>query len=182
MTLPNSLTYMLIQHINNNLEQDMQTNIPVNDPTRANLVRPGLLQDDPTIARINVLTYANDPDDELGWLHGVIPGGTPNQTTQDPPSYQIGGGEMWYRRFKTMIEVFPSPKVDRQGALQLASVVLARAERTLTLLDMNIGTDDFGESAIDLRVMKSGLIFGGGEGQFIHICNIWYQILTEKEA
>lgn len=184
--MQSALDYMIMTFIDDNLVEDLQTSIPEEDITRANIVRAGPLQADPTVPKVSVMSYPNDRADPEGWVHEVVPGGTPNQATKDPPSYQIGGGEMWYRHFTVEISMFFPPTIQgREESLNLATIVLARAERTLQLLNMGLGPDDFGHLAVDLRVMKSNLQVGGGpDGPTLKVYRgkIWYRVLTEKEG
>lgn len=174
-----SLVNMVIESVNTYLTEVLQTNIDTDDATRAGLVRPGLLQDDPTRPKVSVLTFPNDPSVEGGWRNEiVVPNG--NGADYNPPPYELGGGEMWYYRFTTELDLFWRPKVKRDEARVLASIVLSRASRAISLAPIASGEDDFGETPIQLRLMKSELVQGGGEGQFIFYGKLFWQCLVGR--
>lgn len=177
MTL--AISNIIIDNVNTYLTTVLQDEVDVNDDTRAGLVRPGLLQDDPTRYKVSVLTFPNDPDSETSWMNEIVATNA-NGADMNPPPYEIGGGEMWYRRFTTQLELFYRTKVKRDESRELSGVVLARAELAIAQQPLNLPSDDFGEEAIQVRVMKSSIAQGGGEGQFIWHCKIWWQVLTGK--
>ena len=174
-----SVMNLIIDRINDNLEQAMLEKVSKVDDTRAGLVRTGLLQDDPTIYKIVVLSFSNDPDRDDRWKHSI--------TNYDPtstsgiPGYEIGGGEMWYRRFTTKLEMYWKSNFNRLKARQDANVVLSRAEHTIRKSAMNGLADDFGEYALQLYIKNSELYEAGGEGQFITHAKIWWEVLTGKD-
>jgi hypothetical protein len=175
-----SIFGLIVDSINTQLEAELRDKIPDNDPTKAGLVRPGLLQDDPTVFRISVLTFENDPVEPNSWPHEIV-SDNPDRP-HNPPPYQIGGlVEMWWRRFKVELKMFFPSAVDRQTSRLYGGIVLARAERALSQTPLPMMADDFGEGAIQVRCMKSTLVQGGGEGQFIYDGYIWCQVLTEKD-
>lgn len=179
-TQPLAITNMIIQGVNQYLDNVMNTQIDISDPTKAGIVREGPLQDDPTKYHVSVLTYPNDPDHEDQWLSEVTAGsnspplGTPLVTT-----YEIGGGEMWYERFCTTLELFWKSDVNRDTALELSAVVLNRARAALRRMPVPY-VDDFGTTSLDLRVMKHQMIPSGGPSSFISHCKIYFQVLCES--
>jgi len=179
-TSDTSIVNVLLDSVNTWLVEKLQTDIPTTDGTKAGLVRPGLLQDNPLTYGISVLSYNNDPDDETGWGHSI----TQHDLTSlhNPQPYELGGGEMWFRRFTTKAEMYWPTTYERQQARQSANVVLSRIEyylRTYPMIDIS---DSFGEYAAQLFVIKDLISDGGGVGQFIHHGKIWWQVLTSKSV
>jgi hypothetical protein len=176
-----SVTNLLLSAVNDYLTEIMQNELDESDPTRAGMVRPGLLQDDPTKDKVNILSFPNDPDaaDSSSWRNEIV-ADKANGGEVNPPPYEIGGGEMWYRRFTTQLELFFRTKVKRDEAREYASIILSRAELAIARASIWVGTDDFGEEPLQLRVMASSLSQGGGDGQFIWHGKIWWQVLTGK--
>lgn len=177
--MTHSIINMVIESVNNHLTEILQDDVDTTDSTRAGLVRPGLLQDDPTRFKVIAMTFPNDPDADGQWRSEiVVPNG--NGADYNPPPYELGGGEMWYRRFTVQLEMFFGARIDRDTSRQLATVILSRAERSIALAPVALGSDDFGEQGIQTRVMSSTLSQGGGDGQFIWYGKVWFQVLTGK--
>jgi hypothetical protein len=180
MSQSRSVLHLLSERIASYLQDDLRDHVDVEDETRAGLVREGLLQDDPTRYKVTVMVHINDPDDETGWRHEVLDGQADGKSF-DPPGYMIGGGQIWNRRFTLELEMFFKARVKRPEALDLASVVLSRAEMSLQRAPINVGVDDFGEIPTQLRVNKSHLSQGGSDGSFIYHGKVWFTVMTEKE-
>jgi len=72
---------------------DMQTAIEEDDPTRANLVRKGRLQEDPEVYGVSVLVHLNDPDDPAEWA---------DETMDDLSEYPYT--IYWRRRFAVTVK------------------------------------------------------------------------------
>lgn len=170
---------MIAETVDAALLSEMQTLINSNDETRAGLVRVGKLQQNPVIPVVSILTQANDPDSPDLWPHEIVK--APPTSESIIPAYQIGGGEMWWRRFTTEIQQFWKTDTDRETALKYSSVVLSRAEKTISTTLLGL-IDDFGEGAGSVNVIRSKNIEGGGPPRnFIYRGRIWWQVLTEKD-
>lgn len=173
-----SITNLIITRVSDYLNLNLKETVDTGDDAQAGLVKAGLLQDDPTRYRVNVTVHPNDPDAEFGWRDEVS-SGKPSGDNAEPPGYEIGGGELWYRRFTVMIEMFFRNRVKtNEEALELASIIRSRAEYYLRHLPLSGWSDDFGEFALDLYVKASHLAQGGGEGQRIYHAKIWLAVLT----
>lgn len=158
----------------------LEDQIAAADETRAGLVRIGLLQASPLTAGINILTQFNDPDDPQGWRHGILPG-PGHKLDLDMPAYEIGGGQMWFRRYTTVLELFFKNGATRVRSEELAQIILSRAE--LAIMEAPLPTenpDSFGEIALKTFIHSDTNIEGGGTGQFIFHGKIWWQCLTQK--
>jgi len=177
--MTDAIINMIIESVNDHLTELLQDDVDTSDSTRAGLVRPGLLQDDPTRFKVSVMTFPNDPDADGQWRHEIVVPNA-NGAEHNPPPYELGGGEMWYRRFTVQLEMFFSTRITRDNARQLAAVIISRAERSVALAPVALGIDEFGEEPLQTRVMSSTLTQGGGEGQFIWYGKIWFQVLTGK--
>jgi len=173
-----SVLNLVIDKVNDDLEVALIEKVERTDDTRAGLVRTGLLQDDPTIYKVSVLSYSNDVDREDRWKHGVA--NYDIASASNPPGYEIGGGGMWFRRFTTKIEMYWKSSFNRQKARLNANVVLSRAEHTIKQVNMNGLADTFGEYATAIYVRNSELYEAGGQGQFITHAKIWWEVLTYK--
>jgi hypothetical protein len=140
----------------------------------AGLIRYGRLQDDPTIAGINLLLH-NGGKDFPDEPHANVQG-----SKFRAPTYQLGGGTTWWRRFRIEIEIFVETS-DRDDARVRANIIVARIHRSLEDM-MFPATDDFGESAMFLQFGPTHLNEQGGDGMFIHRGEARVEILTAKEG
>jgi hypothetical protein len=171
-----SVLNQITQRVLDALWQTLSDETGDDDPTKARLIRAGLLQDDPTRYKISILVQPNDQDGDIPeWRHILAP-------KEIAPPYEIGGSEMWLRRFTVILNMFWRPSLKREAAMHHANILLSKAEDTLTRLSMTgVGPDTFGETALDLRVKSSHLSPGGGDGQFINYGKIWFEVLTGKD-
>jgi hypothetical protein len=171
-----SVIDMIIDQTVQKLKVALIDNVPESDPTRAGLVRGGLLQQNPAAAGVNVLVYENDPENNSEWLHSTTHYDMANGT-KNPPAYELGNGFMWWRRFTIEMTMFWDRGIDRQVARSQANVVLGRIEKTIRTMKFN-AIDSFGEIALQPYVMKDRITDAGGKTQFIHYGKIWWQVLT----
>ena len=173
-----SILNLIIDAAIDKLVEDLSTNI--SDETKAGLIRDGRLQDDPTQYGITVLAYPNDPYDET-WIHTVAKGKEHNLLGLDVPPYEIGGGEMWWRRFTAQLVMFFEPDVNRHEARMRAMVVLSRAEWSLSNLSIGDLGDTFGERGHKVFVVRSYTRHSGGTGTYIWKGMVNFVALTSKE-
>lgn len=175
-----SVVNLIIDSVNADLVLNLQTLVAQGDATKAFLVRPGLLQADPTPG-INVLTHVNDPEDEKSWENAVVSGpGSDLRTLVSNYPYEIGEGELWYRRFTTELIQFWKPGFSRDDARRFSNVVLSRAEHTIKHSISGLGPDSFGEVSLAFYIASSRNSEGGGPGQFAWYGRIRWQALTGK--
>lgn len=166
-SLLNVLMLAVVDRLSQSLIDD------VGDETQAGLVRSGKLQDDPTLAEINILIHPGGADfkDEL----------YTDQKGMRSPIYEIGGGEFWVRRFKVELALYFDRELDRDVAREKAMVIYSRAKNLLKKMRMPDYKDDFGERAHYLQIPSSYLFEGGGVGTFIWRGEIFLEFLTEQE-
>lgn len=151
------------------------------------LIRGGRMQENPLKNQEGtyILVHINDPKDPKAWNDGVVSarrGDSPGQIWV--PSYEIGGGEMWYRRFTTEFGYYATKqKDDRSEARMSAQWVKAKIEWTLRR-SQRIPTliDSFGEIAKQVRLYSSYAIEGGGPpASFIWRGEVLWMVLTNAE-
>lgn len=174
-----SVINLIIDRTVAQLQVELVDKIVDSDPTRAGLVRAGLLQASPLPNVVNVLVFENDPDKPDAWLHSTTTYDISNGI-KNPPGWEINGSTMFWRRFSIQFEMFWAAGTERQTARNQANVVLSRTERALRKMNSSWnGTDDsFGEAPQMLYVMRDQISDAGGTGKFIHHGKIWFQVLT----
>ncbi len=175
-----SCVYETADAIADYLVEVMQTLVDQDDPTNARMVRKGNLQDSPLKAFMNVLVQFNDPQDEKGWPHAILNHEIARSIGLiNIQPYELGGGEMWLRRYTLELEEFMQPGTGREDAERLAGIILSRAEHALKQAPLP-ATDDFNETPLQVFLSTSTNIESGGPGQFIFHGRIKFSVLTEK--
>jgi hypothetical protein len=122
------------------------------DDAKAGVVRPGKLQDDPTLRKINVLVHEGGQDwpDKLNQNFG------PNAGIFAPSAYTIGGeygSATWRKYLNIEFEIFFPNASSRTDARMKANVVMARARHAIHtwLPGREVPIDSFGESVSSVR-------------------------------
>ncbi len=157
------------------------------DPTYCEVVREGLLQENPLANRTSITVYPGDPDeiDQDSWIDQVCPPGDPNYP--NTPMFEIGrpeiaGIHMW-RRGTIKGDVFLiKTGEDRDEARRIANVIRGRIEKALWSGQAEfVGMfDSFGEQVIMFLPFKSYAREGGGPNQHIWRIYVWWQALTSR--
>lgn len=183
MAQPIAIHNMLIDGVLDELETALITDIDSEDPTRANVVRAGRLQADPTQGTgINVLLWPEDDNnpDELytnDKQDGLI-----------APTYEIGGGASHMLRLKLYLLFHFKGYRGEDGRIEartLAYIIQSRIRNVLHTMDIPTHPttgqpkDDFGEVAIELQVEESWMREGGGSGNYIWSGEISFGFLTQ---
>ncbi len=177
-----SIVSMIAEMTTQFLLLELQSLVSRGDPTLAGLVRTGLLQQSPlSSGGINILTQYNDPDDENAWRHSIIAAEESHKIGLMLPAYEIGGGQMWFRRYTTKLTLFFKTGDTRESAQEEAQIIMSRAENAILTSPLPTGGDSYGEYALQNYLYASKNIEGGGPGQFIFYGCIWWQTLCEKQ-
>ena len=141
----------------------------------------GRLMDDPEGVDNPIEIYENDPDDPDGWVHQqctAVPG-TPGLF----PTFEIGGGESWVRRFTVKFNVFLTREgLERDAAKEVINLVHGRIMHALRdATELQGLQDDYGETVWQSRhcVAKSEVTLGGGPPtSWIGRGKLWVQVFT----
>lgn len=121
----------IVNHIVENIYDDLTLGIAIDDIAVAGSVIPGPLQGDPDPdqARINVTVYENDPDGFYG------SGGTSAKTdgwSDQVSEVECGGSVIWNRRFTIKARcLLVNTGEDRDATRSIASTVRSRIEHCL---------------------------------------------------
>lgn len=137
------------------------------------LVRPGKLQDDPTVYLTNLLIHPGgkeEPDTLYTDQKGV-----------SSPIYEIGGQTWWMRRFRLQFELFFDNLFDRNIARQKAMLIGQIVKIAIEKTPIQGLIDDFGESAAYVQTYKHYMDEGGGEGTYIWRGQFYIEVLTVGE-
>lgn len=165
---------LIMQAVADRLALFMITN--ATDDARAGLVRTGLLQDDPTNKRINILIHPGGPS----YLDGFVTGedGIPQHYIN--ASY---GGSFYKRHIRVEFSLFFTQESSRDNARKKALVAMARARHAIETLDISsVDRDSFGERPFEQHIIQEHVYEGGGEGDYNWRGEMVVKFLTEYEA
>lgn len=166
------------------LTQKLITEIAVNDPTRANLVKVGRLQVDPVKNAVHVTIEPGDPDAPGSWQHELYTNTLNSQAPYANIFGEVGGREeLWWRKFSAEVGCYyVTQGFNQLEANDYAHVVLGRLENAIEQCQTVLGlTDQFGERTHAIYVTKSQLTESGGPPtQYIWRGKVWFQIQTSR--
>lgn len=146
-------------------------------------VRQGLLQSDPVSRRISILVNPNDPDDLSNrpmWSDGLA--GIDEDRTWAVTTYEIGGGERWWRRYAIDINVYLiRTQEERPTAREIGLWVFGRVQQAIQENPGMDVTDTFCEHAFGVFVDRVVPVEQGGPpSSHIWRGKIYVKVLTEK--
>ncbi len=176
---------LLVEKVVEKLEAALQA-VDTDDPTYCEVVREGLLQENPLANRTSITAYPGDPDeiDQDAWIDKVAVPGDP--FVEYTPVFEVGrpdiaGIHMW-RRGTIKGDVFLiQTGEDRDESRRIANVIRGRIEQALRDQTGFLGlSDSFGEQVIVFLPFKSYAREGGGPGQHIWRIYVWWQALTSR--
>lgn len=167
--------------------QDLTEAFDTEDLAASGLVRLGRLMDDPEGYDNPICVHENDPDDPNGWLHEQIRhpySEGRNLSVFQPGYFEIGGSEVWVRRFTIELNVFLTREgLERDAAKAVIDTVHGRAIHTLRNSTRIIGLEDeYGEHVWMARcgVAKTRMLLSGGPPtNWIGRGKIWFQAFTQ---
>lgn len=175
---------MIAEKIYDVLVENLQTPYSTEDPTYAEVVKVGLLQDNPLKNGISVTIHLGDPDevDQDAWIDEIAR--ADDAYIKNAPFAEVGGGITglhWWRRGTVKAECFfIKSGENRDEAREYANVIKGRIERALALQANDfVGIqDEFGETSIVFFPAKSYAREQGGPRQHIWRVYVWWQALT----
>jgi len=141
----------------------LQTDIPTNDITRADIVKLGLLFDNKTKKNIQIGVNAGDHDTPEE-IDGIVTLEKLPKIGMEYPSREIGGGQIWMRRGTVKIECFfIRERLTEDEAFLKAMAVMGRLTKAIDTTPIyQIPRDDFGERPISIHCYASTYFESGG--------------------
>lgn len=182
--MSNGIHELILLRLQEVLQDALIDSIPVDDVTRAGVVKIGPLQGDPDpdVARISVELYYNDPDQTIG-------GGSSmprDMWSDEVEEVEIGGSVTWVRRFTAKARcLLEGSHEGLSSAHNIASVVRSRIEKALLRARFgDIQADDeyvtrgIASDGIDEEVIQAG---GPPDAYDFHI-KIRFELLTTEQV
>ena len=177
MTVPETIHYAILRRIAQQLETDLVTNVPADDPTATGIVVEGPLLDEPDFenARISIQLFENDPfnfDSSWDWVDEPV-----------EEEIEIGGGMTWRRRFTLEARMLlVNTMEDRDAARRIASAIKARVEQSL--MDTNFSGIRIGGEYVSAPIfnknIRSKLLQAGGPESWDFVLHIRFEVKTSK--
>jgi hypothetical protein len=145
------------------ITERLQSDVPDDDVTRADVVKLGLLNESKTGKNIQIGINSGDHD-KPEELDGIVTlRGLPKLGIH-LPEREIGGGQTWMRRGTCAIECFfIRERLEEAEAFQRAYEVLGRLTQAIEETPINeLPVDSFGERAISIHCYASSYFESGG--------------------
>lgn len=158
----------------------LQTSIPEDDESRADVVKLGRFQDNPLRKNIYVAISPGDPDDP-NWLDGIVTLESMKNIGFYVDPREVGGGQMWWRRGIAQIGCFfIREKYTEEDAMMYAYTALGRLLHNIENIDLSGTIDTNNEVAV--KMFMYGHTFhesGGPPKSYIWRGKVLWQCLTE---
>jgi hypothetical protein len=172
---------MILDKIVTALQKSMVDDIS-DENTKATLVKKGLLQENKLVKYIAIGVTGGDHED-TEYKDGIVTYSGLPDLAMDIPAREIGGGQIWQRRFVARLEIFFILKAFVEDvAFQHAYDVLGRLQANIENIDLSNMTDDFGETAEGHAYTFANTFFeGGGPPQnYTFRGKILFTVFTER--
>lgn len=181
MAIRTQITNLILDRLVDHLTRVMQTGIDSDDPTRADVVKKGLLQEGKIEKNVALGIQGGDHEDPK-YMDGIqsLPGMADIHFA--PALREIGGGQAWWRRGVVQVECFFIKEgLTENLAHEHAYAVLGRLQNALDTCDMNDLSDDYGEQAIKLFCYGNTFFGSGGPPRtYIFRGKVFWAVWTER--
>ncbi len=181
--ITDTLMNTLITQLSSSLILTEWTGDQLKSQASAGLVRGGKLQDDPTVAEINILVHPANKEWANVLYEPSIGGGFNVDHT-----YEMGSSvpsQWWLLRFFVEFRMFFDNEHVRANAYRKGQLVLMRTMHSISMLnDGNfraVPRDSFGFKPHQVQIRESYAREGGGPGTFIWRGDLKVEFLTSFE-
>lgn len=185
MTLPNDnipeqIVPKILMLVQTHLQYHLFENVPEGDPTRAGLVKIGLMQENPADIVVSVALTSGDYEDDKYIDGHVDHPDLQDFTIKNLPRGEVGGGSYWWRRFSIRVQVFfVRAGYDEDTAIQHAYDFHGRLQRHISTCQIGPIEDAYGERALGRPYLESTTFFpSGGKNKFIFRGKLKFRVLT----
>jgi hypothetical protein len=177
------IVVQILDRIVTGLTPVCQTNVDEDDPTYAEIVKKGLLQENKVKKNVGIGVTAGDHENPE-YIDGIVTLEEFKNIGFDLSNMprEIGGGELWWRRGVVRVECFfIQEKLPEDEAYVAAYSVLGRVQNTLQAIYVGDLVDDDDERAI--KLFSYGNTFfqsGGAKDSNIFRGKVFWTCLTER--
>lgn len=159
----------MLNLIHDTLEQELITNISVDDPARADIVKIGPLQGEPELedAPISIEVYHSDPQNPEEWVDEII-------------EYEMPNTAIWKRKFTVLVRaLLVESGASLSESLDIISDVMYRAESAIRHIDWgSVSTEIEYPMGCPADEIQSETEQGGGPGEYDWSGKIRFSVLT----
>jgi hypothetical protein len=153
---------LIVTEIVTRLKQVCITDLPADDPTRADVVKVGRFQDDRVLNNIHIAVSGGDAENP-DYKDGIVTLGEMDRIAIYAPAREIGGGQLWWRRGVIQVGCyFINEQFDEATAMEYAYTVLGRIENNLESIPVAHLSDAHGEQALKLFAYGNTFFESGG--------------------
>ena len=187
MTLPNDdlpqqIVPMILKKVERHLQYELFDAVPEDSPTRAGLVKVGLMQENPADKVASVSITSGDFEDD-GFVDAHVDHPEVQEfTIRHLPRGEVGGGHYWWRRFSIRVQVFfVRAGYDEDTATQHAYDFYGRLQSAIEACQIGTMSDHYGERALGKPYLESTTFFpSGGKNKFIFRGKLRFRVLTSR--
>lgn len=171
----------ILDAITTNLIATCQTPIAADDITRADVIKKGMFQENPTLKNVSLAVQGGDHEDP-NYRDGIVSIEKMDDINFDIPPREIGGGVYWWRRGVVSVKCyFILEGLSENDAHQKAYQILGRAINGVETTPMPLPIDEFGEKASQIFVSSNTFYESGGPpSNYLFRGKIFWQVLTER--
>jgi len=172
---------MLLEAMQSDIVATMQTDIPADEPTRADIVKIGRWQDDPKRNNVYVAISGGDPED-VNYRDGILTLESMHNIGFTMPAREVGGGQAWWRRGIIQVGCYwIRERFEETVAVERAYEVLGRLSSIIESIRVGNLEDDFGEHAVKLFLYGNTFFESGGPPKsYIFRGKLLWACLTER--
>lgn len=178
---PESIVPLILFHLRNRLEEELQDAIPEGHPTQVVLVKIGRYRESPHKNTLVVAISPGDPEDPE-FMDGRIDNEEFDnlRVFRRLPVGEIGGGEYWWRRYTAQLQVnYLRANFEEDLAMKYAFEVQGRALKAFQSITFNNLVDSFGEVAHGQTYIEGCSFFPtGAKNQFLWRGKLVGRVLT----
>ena len=174
------MNFLLMRSLRDHLISQLITPYPDTDPIKADIVKIGLFQENPSRAASNVSVWIQNGDpNDIDSFDGVVTTGAARDLGITIPPYEIGGRAAWLRKTTATFGVyFVKSSYTEEQAAELATNFYGRLSTACRQFVPNGITDDFGETAQIAIVETERLFESGGIKKSTFIWRGYVRIVT----
>jgi len=172
---------LLLQRMLPHLKDGLITNVAVNDPSRAKIVKIGLLQTS-KVQNVTSIGIIGGDHENPAWRDGIVSIEDMENVAQDFPAREVGGGQLWWRRGTAVIECFHiTTLLSEEEAFEASYATLGRLMSLIESTPLSGLRDDFDESAIKIYCPSNTFFQSGGPpNQYIFRGKVFWMMMTER--
>jgi hypothetical protein len=178
--IPSQIVPMILYKIRDSLVVALIDNVPDDNPTKAQLVKVGRMQENPLSKNVAVAISHGDFEDPTYKDARIDHSELDQFRVRNLPVGEIGGGIYWWRRGTINVNVFfVRQRFEEEIAVQYAYDFYGRLQRAVEAVSLAGLVDDYGERCAGHPYVEASTFFeSGGAKQFVFRGKLYWRALT----